>query len=124
MDVQPSDRPKLLFVCSRNRIRSLTAEELFRSVEGLHVRSAGTQPGARITISEKHIRWATTIFVMERSHLARLESRFPEALEGKAVVVLDIPDIYDPMDPELVSDLWSKVAEYYPLPDREFRNSS
>lgn len=116
MDEQRNDRPKLLFVCSRNRIRSLTAEEVFREIGGLNVRSAGTQPGARILINEKHIRWANTIFVMERSHLAKLQSRFLEALEGKAVVVLDIPDIYDPMDPELVSDLWSKVADHYPLP--------
>ena len=54
---------------------------------------------------------------MEKSHLAKVRSRFPEASESKTLVVLHIPDEYDIMDPDLVSDLWSKVGEYYPLPD-------
>ncbi len=46
---------KLLFICSRNRIRSLTAERIFGGLPGLQVRSAGTQPNARIVVTEGHI---------------------------------------------------------------------
>ena len=43
---------KLLFICSRNRFRSLTAEQVFSGLPGYEVRSAGTQPGARIVVTE------------------------------------------------------------------------
>ena len=39
---------KLLFICSRNEIRSLTAEKLFAKSVQFQVRSAGTQPQAPI----------------------------------------------------------------------------
>ena len=56
---------KVLFVCSRNRIRSLTAEKLLDGLPGLQVRSAGTQPEARVVVTEGHLRWADVILVME-----------------------------------------------------------
>ena len=37
---------KLLFICSQNRRRSLTAEHLFDEVGGHLARSAGTEEGA------------------------------------------------------------------------------
>jgi predicted protein tyrosine phosphatase len=64
---EPSAHPaKLLFICSRNRLRSLTAEKMFEGIPGYEVRSAGTQPGARIKVNEGHIGWADIIFVMEK----------------------------------------------------------
>ena len=53
---------KLLFVCSRNRRRSLTAEKIFDSSPLHQARSAGTQPDARIVITEGQIGWADIIF--------------------------------------------------------------
>lgn len=103
---------KLLFICSRNRLRSLTAEEIFRGLPGHQVRSAGTQPEARIVVTEGHIGWADLIFVMEKSHLARLRRKFPEALEGKHVVTLGIPDDYAFMQPELIDALEAGVAPH------------
>ena len=108
---------KLLFVCSRNRLRSLTAEKLMESVPGCEARSAGTQPGARIVVTEGHIGWADVIFVMEKSHLAKLRARFPEALAGKKVVTLHIPDDYDFMQPELVDELRARLAPHVELPE-------
>src|SRR5262245_14605995 len=96
---------KLLFVCSRNQIRSLTAEKIFSRIPGLQVRSAGTQPEARIVITAGHIGWADLIFLMEKSHLSRIRRKFPEALEGKRTVTLHIPDEYAFMQPELIEEL-------------------
>ena len=107
---------KLLFICSRNRLRSLTAEKLLAGVPGFEVRSAGTQPSARIVVTEGHIGWADVIFVMEKSHLAKLRARFPEALAGKKVVTLHIPDDYEFMQPELADELRAKLAEHVDLP--------
>lgn len=108
----PHHPTKLLFICSRNRLRSLTAEEVFRGLPGYHVRSAGTQPEARIVVTEGHIGWADQIFVMEKSHLARLRRKFPEALAGKRVVTLGIPDDYEYLQPELIEELQAKVLPY------------
>ena len=106
---------KLLFVCSRNRQRSLTAEKLFEGSPLYQARSAGTQPSARIVITEGHIGWADLIFVMEKSHLSRLRQKFPEALQGKRVITLHIPDEYEFMQPELIDELRGKLAPYITL---------
>ena len=93
MSDEPAHATKLLFVCSRNRLRSLTAERIFGGIPGIQVRSAGTQPDARIVVTEGHVGWADVIFVMEKSHLNRLRMKFPAALEGKRVITLGIPTI-------------------------------
>jgi predicted protein tyrosine phosphatase len=108
---------KLLFVCSQNKWRSLTAERLFAGHPWYQVRSAGTQPGARIVVTEGHIGWADLIFCMEKSHLQRLRLKFPEAMQGKPVVCLNIPDDYEFMQPELVDELQAKLAPYLTFPD-------
>ncbi len=108
---------KLLFVCSRNKLRSLTAEKLFEGFQAYQVRSVGTQPDARIVITEGHIGWADLIFVMEKSHLNRIRQKFPEALQGKQVITLSIPDDYEFMQPELLDELRCKLGSYVMLPD-------
>jgi predicted protein tyrosine phosphatase len=106
---------KILFVCSQNRFRSLTAERVFEGVPGLEVRSAGTQPDARIVVTEGHLGWADIIFLMEKSHLNRLRRKFPEALRGKRAITLHIPDDYTFMQPELVMELRERVGRHITL---------
>jgi predicted protein tyrosine phosphatase len=106
---------KLLFVCSRNRLRSLTAETIFDGVAGHQVRSAGTEPGARVRVTAGHLGWADLVFVMEKRHLSRLRQRFGDALDGKRVVCLYIPDDYAYMDEALVDRLRDGVAPHVDL---------
>ena len=108
---------KLLFVCSRNKIRSLTAEKLLEKLPGYEARSVGTQPAARIVVTAGHIGWADLIFCMEKSHRQRLQQRFPEALAGKTVVTLHIPDEYEFMAENLIEELRGKLAEHVWWPD-------
>lgn len=107
---------KLLFICSRNRIRSLTAEKVFARVPGLQVRSAGTQPDARVVVTRGHIGWADILFAMEASHAARLRRKFGEELDGKQIVTLHIPDDYEYLQPELIDELLGKVPFHVGLP--------
>lgn len=107
---------KLLFVCSRNRIRSLTAEKVFARFPEYQVRSAGTQPDARIVVTEGHLGWADLVFVMEHSHRTRLRRKFGAAMAEKHVVALHIPDHYQFMQPELVDELLAKVGQHITLP--------
>ena len=92
----------LLFVCSRNQWRSPTAEQLYRNQQGLQVRSAGTSSSARRRISARDIEWADLILVMEREHAQRIRKLFSLELEETPLEILDIPDDYAFMDPELV----------------------
>jgi predicted protein tyrosine phosphatase len=103
---------KVLFVCSRNRWRSLTAEKIFHGAPGVEARSAGTETNARIKITAGHISWADIIFVMEKKHLRRLQDRFREEISQKHIVCLHIPDDYQFMQPELVDLLEAGVSPH------------
>ncbi len=98
-------KQNVLFICSRNQWRSPTAEQVYRKHPLLAVRSAGTSPNARRKVSPEDIGWASVILVMEEKHKSRLKAEFNRLLEGKVIHVLDIPDDYKYMDPELVEQL-------------------
>lgn len=106
---------KLLFICSRNKWRSLTAETVLSGVDGHEVRSAGTEPQARVRVTEGHIGWADVIFVMEKKHLRRMQEKFPHALSEKRVICLHIPDEYEYMNADLIQLLQAAVIEYMPM---------
>lgn len=103
---------KILFICSKNKWRSLTAEKIFDGINGYDVRSAGTEENARIKVTAGHIGWADVIFVMEKKHSRRIRDRFEEVSYNKKIICLDIPDDYGFMDEELVEILKSRVSEY------------
>lgn len=103
---------QLLFVCSRNKRRSLTAERIFHNRNGLDVKSAGTEENARIRVTEGHLGWADIVFVMEKKHLRRLQDKFQSGIRDKTIICLDIPDDYRFMDEELIEILESRVSEY------------
>lgn len=100
----------ILFICSRNQWRSPTAETVWRKHPGISVRSAGTSPNARRTVGPADIRWADVIIVMEQKHKSRLVADFTRLLEHKPIHVLEIPDEYKYMDPELVDILKESVG--------------
>jgi protein-tyrosine phosphatase len=101
-----------LFVCSKNRWRSLTAETIFKNKEGHVVRSAGTANDARVRITESLINWADLIFVMEKKHKLILEKRFEQSVQNKKIIVLHIEDNYEYMDDELVEMLKAEAELY------------
>lgn len=100
---------KLLFICSRNKQRSLTAERVFDGYDGHQARSAGTEPGARIRVTAGHLGWADVIFVMEKRHQQRLQAKFADALAGKRLICLHIPDEFALMDERLIQRLLDSV---------------
>jgi predicted protein tyrosine phosphatase len=108
---------KLLFICSRNKWRSLTAEKIFDGFNGYEVRSAGTEEGARIKVTEGHIGWSDLIFVMEKKHLRRLKDKFSNMLNSKQIICLDIPDDYKFMDEELIEILKLRISEHIEIPE-------
>jgi predicted protein tyrosine phosphatase len=107
-------RTKILFVCSRNRRRSLTAETIFKAEPAWEVRSAGTEEAARIKVTAGHIGWADVIVVMEKRHKERLRQKYPGELAAKPCICFFIPDDYEYMDSNLVDILREKMREHFP----------
>ena len=104
----------LLFVCSQNRLRSPTAEQIFANHPGVETGSAGTNNDAEEPLSAELVQWADIIFVMEKTHRAKLERRYRDALKSTRVICLDIPDDYAFMDDALVALLRKKVTAFLP----------
>lgn len=105
---------RVLFVCSRNKLRSPTAETIFTTHPEVEVDSAGLNQDAVVPLSPEQIEWADLIVVMEKVHRIKLSKKFRKYLGGKRVVVLGIPDEYDYMDPKLVELLKRKCAGLIP----------
>jgi len=104
----------VLFVCSQNRLRSPTAEQVFAGWPGVQCSSAGTNLRADNPLTSELVEWAELIFVMEKTHRDKLQARFRAQLRDQRVVVLGIPDDYDFMQRELVELLKEKVTRFLP----------
>jgi predicted protein tyrosine phosphatase len=105
---------RVLFICSQNRLRSPTAEQIFASWEGIEVASAGLADEAQKPVTPELLAWAHVIFVMEKAHRSKLAKKFRAHLGDKRIVCLDIPDVYHYMDPALVALLKTKVPRHLP----------
>lgn len=105
----------LLFVCSQNRLRSPTAEEVFSQYENVNAIGCGINSDSKTPLSGDLIEWANIVFVMENSHKNKVSKKYRELLKGKKLACLDIPDDYDRMQPELLMLLEHKVPRYVRL---------
>ncbi len=101
-------------MCSQNRLRSPTAEQLFSGRLDLEVASAGTNNDAENPLTSKLIKWADVIVVMEKMHRAKVQKRFRISLNSKRLICVDIPDNFAFMDPALVVLLEKRLAPHLP----------
>ena len=104
----------ILFVCSQNRLRSPTAEQVFSGRPDLEVSSAGTNNDAENPLTSELIKWADVIVVMEKMHRTKVQKRFRSSLNGKRMICLDIPNEFVFMDPALVALLEERLARHLP----------
>ena len=102
---------KLLFLCSQNKRRSLTAEKVFDGRDGCEARSAGTENRSRVKVTAGLLGWADMILCMEKKHVRRIREKYGDVVSGKKVVCLHIPDEYGLMDEELVRVLEERVED-------------
>ncbi len=102
----------LLFLCSQNKRRSLTAEKLFDGYNGHKACSAGTESNARVKVTPGLLGWADIIFCMEKKHVRRIREKYSDIVAGKQVVCLNISDAYEYMDRELQEVLECYVWDY------------
>lgn len=107
-------RTKILVLCAKNQWRSPTAEQLYRKDSRCEVRSAGVSQQARRRVSAKDLAWADLVLVMEKNHRAKLQRLFPYETQDVEIHVLDIPDDYPFMDPDLVAMLRDQIEALLP----------
>jgi predicted protein tyrosine phosphatase len=100
---------KVLFVCTMNEWRSPTAERIYADKPLVIARSCGTSAKASKTVNGAVLQWADVVLVMEHKHRKRLLSEFPGEMRFKEIHVLDIPDNYKFMDPELIAEIEAAV---------------
>lgn len=105
---------KLLFVCTANKFRSKTAEDVFKQNLRFEVKSAGTDKVAKTQINKMLLEWADYVLVMERIHKKIIHKKFPNIYKNKRIICLHIQDIYNYMDQELVDILKTKIDNFFP----------
>ncbi|MCP5046535.1 MAG: phosphotyrosine protein phosphatase [bacterium] len=108
-----NSRINLLFVCTYNQMRSRTGEELYKDDGRFLTKSAGIDADAEVRVSAEILEWADCIVVMEQIHLTWIRRFFPGSIEGKKVLLLDIPDNYFYMESSLIPLLRERFEEHY-----------
>lgn len=107
---------RVLFVCTQNKVRSLTAEHLYRPRPDLAVKSCGTANFAKNQLTPELVQWAEIIFVFDETQMEVLEQRFGLESLAKPVVNLGLPDIFNYKSDALVVKLVAKLDPYLGRP--------
>ena len=105
---------RVLFVCSRARLRSPTAEAAFAGWPGVAAISAGTAPDADVRVSADLVEWADLVVAFEGRHRRHLQRAFGPLVRDTRVVVLDVPDEFAYGDPALVRLVRDRVGPLLP----------
>ena len=100
---------KVLFVCTYNMMRSVTAENIFRDDPMLDVKSAGIHPEAAVRVDIRLLDWADLVFVMEDMHKTFIE-KIRGSLSLPDIINLNISDDYSYMDEKLMAVLRKRIG--------------
>lgn len=108
---------KVVFVCSMGILRSATAARLYSPI--YNTRSAGTWHDALIHLSDSLMLWADEIVFVNKHNYEQVKGdlsvedpEFWAKIEPK-IKVLDIPDDFEHMHPELIRAFHK---QYEPVP--------
>ena len=108
-----------LFICMMNKWRSRTAESIFKNLQNINVKSAGTSSKAQVKVSSRSkaqvkvssriLEWADKVFVMEEKHKEIIIKKFRTELTDKKIVILGIEGSYKFMDLGLIEILEREI---------------
>lgn len=105
------EKKNILFVCTYNKMRSRTGEEIYRYDERFNVKSAGINTDAPQQVDDELLEWADYVVVMEDLHVRWILYYFPESAQLTEIIKLDIPDAYYFMEAELVLMIKDRFEE-------------
>ena len=101
-----------MFVCECNLNRSPTFERYFKEhYPQFEVKSCGTLYGYPERLTDSILAWADIVFAMERKQENVIRYRFPQ--HYKKVVVVGVPDVYDPDQKELLDFIKEWSEQYF-----------
>jgi predicted protein tyrosine phosphatase len=100
---------KMLFLCHGNIDRSPSVEYIYANRPGLQVKSAGTGWFAIKPVHAGLLQWCDCIICMEDIHKQYIVENYAGIIAGKRIDVLDIPNEYQYMQPELVEIIKEKM---------------
>lgn len=108
---QGSDK-KVLFVCSMGILRSATGSRIYG--HKYNTRCAGTYDEALIQINEQLLMWADEIVFVNPENYEQAWKKYPELLNEKSFKVLQIPDQFEHMHPQIIK---AYNEQYEPVGD-------
>ena len=103
---------RLLFICSANKLRSPTAEQVFSEYPDIEATSAGLNHDAADPLTAEYLEDVDIVFVMERTHRNKLSKKFRPYLKSVRIVCPNIPDEFEYMQPELITLLKARVTPH------------
>lgn len=104
---------RILFVCSAGILRSATAARIY--AQKYNTRAAGSKNYALIPVTEELVMWADDIVFVNEENRWDVSKRFDLddlAKNGTVIKVLNIPDNYDHMHPELIQHLKEQYEDF------------
>ncbi len=110
-------KKRVLFICTQNKVRSLTAEHLYRVRPDLDVKSCGTATFAKNQLTPELLNWAEAVFTFDDSHMETIEKGFAPHVQGKPVICLGLPDVFTYKSDALVVKLTAKLEPYLGRPN-------
>lgn len=114
---ESESKRRVLFVCTQNKVRSLTAEHLYRVRPDLEVKSCGTATFAKNQLSKELLDWAEAVFTFDESQMEAIEKNFASVAQGKPVICLGLPDIFTYKSDALVVKLTAKIEPHLGRPN-------
>ena len=108
---------RVLFVCTQNKVRSLTAEHLYRERQDLEVRSCGTAAFAKNQLTEEVMKWADMVFIFDELQAEVIEKKFGKDAFEKEIISLGLADVYQYKSESLVLKLTAKIEPYLGRPN-------
>jgi len=108
---------RVLFVCTQNKVRSLTAEHLYRDRPDLDVKSCGTATFAKNRLSKELLKWAEVVFTFDDTQTEAITKNFPTEAQGRPVVCLGLPDIFTYKSDALVVKVIAKLDPHLGRPN-------
>lgn len=107
---------KVLFVCSMGILRSATASRIY--AHRYNTRSAGSWPDALIPVTPLLLAWAEEIVFVNEENYKQVNRQYPGFGDVCKVRILNIPDNYPHMHPELIKAFEQQYEPREPI--REF----
>lgn len=104
---------RVLFVCSAGILRSATAARIY--AQKYNTRAAGSKHYALIPVTEELVLWADRIVFVNPENQWDVAKRFDLddiASKGTVIQVLNIPDDYEHMHPELIKHFKEQYEDF------------